>query len=101
MMVMMIMNFSSLRNMLSVRRLLDVNMRGIHFSFKVALNDEQRNRCFWSCDLSIVDDFRGEGQFQCFDNSDDEGAVDVDLKYGDDDNYAKKIHTKVWWDSAF
>ena len=68
-MVMMIMNFSSLRNMLSVRRLLDVNMRGIHFSFKVALNDEQRNRCFWSCDLSIVDDFRGEGQFQCFDNS--------------------------------
>ena len=95
MMVMMIWNFSSLRNMLSVQRLLDVNMRGIHFSFKVALNDEQRNRCFWSCDLSIVDDFRGEGQFQCFDNSDDEGAVDVDLNYGDDDNYAKKIHFKV------
>ena len=53
MIMMMIWNFSSLRNMLSVQRLLDVNVRGIHFSFKVALNDEQCNRCFWSWDLSI------------------------------------------------
>ena len=47
----------------AVNRLLDVNVRGIHFSFKVALNDEQCNRCFWSWDLPISVDFGGEGQF--------------------------------------